>query len=57
MKKVIMVTVVAVCIALCAAVWPQNESVEKTPTPSSTPAVCAPEAAVAKLKTEAEPLH
>ena len=31
MKKLIMVTVIAACLALCAAVWPQTEVVEKTP--------------------------
>lgn len=54
MKKVIMATVIAVCIALCAAVWPQGQTVEETPTPTPTPAVCAPEATVAEPKTEDE---
>ena len=52
MKKFIMATVIAACIALCAAVWPQSKAVEETPAPPPTPAVCAPEAAVAELKTE-----
>ena len=52
MKKFIMATVIAACIALCAAVWPQSKVVEETPVPTSTPAVCAPEATVAELKTE-----
>ena len=55
MKKVITATVVAACIALSAAVWPQSKAVEKTLAPTITPAVRAPEATVAKLKTEAEP--
>ena len=54
MKKFIMATVIAACIALCAAVWPQSKAVEETPTPFLTPAVCAPETTVAELKTEVE---
>ena len=30
MKKFIMPTVIAACLALCAAVWPQTEAVEET---------------------------
>lgn len=33
MKKLIVVTVMALCLALCAAVWPQGKTVGKT-TPS-----------------------
>lgn len=54
MKKRIMTTVIAVCLALCAAVWPKSEAVEEIPAPTPTPAVCAPEATVAELKTEVE---
>lgn len=54
MKKLIMTTVIATCLALCAAVWPQSEAVEETSTPTQTPAVIAPEATVAELKTEVE---
>ena len=54
MKKFIMATVITACIALCAAVWPQSKVPEETPAPPSTTAVCAPEAAVAELKTEAQ---
>ena len=54
MKKLIMTTVIAACLALCAAVWPQSEVVEKTPVPTPTPAVYAPETTVAGLKTEVE---
>ena len=46
MKKRIIVTAVTVaitaCLALCAAVWPQAETVEKTPAPSETTAVTTP---------------
>ena len=31
MKKFIMATVIAACIALCAAVWPQSKAPEETP--------------------------
>lgn len=54
MKKLIVTTVIATCLALYAAVWPQNEVVEETPAPTQTPAVCAPETTVAELKTEVE---
>ena len=54
MKKFIMVTVIAACIALCAAVWPQSNVPEETPVPAQTPTVYAAEAAVAELKTEVE---
>lgn len=37
MKKLIMTTVIAACLALCAAMWPQNEVVEETPAPTQTP--------------------
>lgn len=54
MKKLIMVTVITACLALCATVWPQTEVVEKTPTPAPTPAVSAPEPTVAEPKTKVE---
>lgn len=54
MKKLIMVTVITACLALCAAVWPQTEVVEKMPTSAPTPAVSAPEPPVAELKTKVE---
>ena len=54
MKKLIMVTVIAACLALCAAVWPQTEAVGKTPTPAPTPAVNAPEPPVSERKTKVE---
>ena len=54
MKKFIMTTVIAACIALCAAVWPQSKVVKETPVSPPTPAVCATEAAVAELKTEVQ---
>ena len=54
MKKFIMTTVIAACIALCAAVWPQSKVVKETPAPHSTTVVCAPEVAVAEHKAEAK---
>lgn len=54
MKKFIMATVIAACIALCAAVWPQSKVVKETPVPPPTPAVCATEATVEELKTEVQ---
>ena len=51
MKKFIMATVIAACIALCAAVWPQSKAPEETPVSPPIPAVCAPEEPAAELKT------
>ena len=42
-KRIIVASAIAACLALCAAVWPQNEAVEKTPLPSELPAVTAPQ--------------
>ncbi len=41
-KRIIIAAVFTACLALCAAVWPQTEKVEKTPTPSETTAVTTP---------------
>ena len=41
-NRIIITATFAACLALCAAVWPQTEKVEKTPTPSETTAVIAP---------------
>ena len=54
MKKSIMATAITACIALCAAVWPQNRAPEETPIPPPTPAVCAAESNVAELKMEVQ---
>lgn len=53
-KKIIVTTAITACLALCAAVWPQTETLEETPLPSETPIVYAPEATVEELKTEVE---
>lgn len=42
-KGIIVTTAITACLALCAAVWPQTEKVEKTPAPSETTAVIAPQ--------------
>ena len=42
MKKRIIAVAFTACLALCAAVWPQAETVEKTPAPSETTAVTTP---------------
>ena len=42
-KKIIITATFAACLALCAAVWPQNETVKETPLPSETPAVTVPQ--------------
>ena len=49
-----MTTVIAACLALCAAVWPQTGTVEETPAPTTTPAVSAQKAIVAEPETEVE---
>ena len=42
-KRIIVAAAITVCLALCAAVWPQTEKVGETPTPSETTAVIAPQ--------------
>ena len=41
-NRIIIAATFTACLALCAAVWPQTEKVEKTPTPSETAAVTTP---------------
>ena len=41
-KRIIIAAIFTACLALCAAVWPQTEKVEKTPAPSETTAVTTP---------------
>ena len=54
MKKRIIAVAFTACLALCAAVWPQAETVGETPAPPQTPAVSAPEPIVAEVKLETE---
>ena len=53
MKKLIIVTMIAACIALCAAVWPHNNATEQTPVPATETAVSAKEATVAEIEERA----
>ena len=53
-KRLITTAAIAACFALCAAVWPQAEMVKETAVPTSTPAVTAPKATIAELKTKVE---
>ena len=41
-RRFIVTTAFTACLALCAAVWPQTEKVEKTPAPSETANVTTP---------------
>ena len=54
MKKLIIVTLITTCAALCAAVWPHNNATEQTPVPAAETAVSAKEATVAEIE-EPEP--
>ena len=38
-NRIIIAAIFTACLALCAAVWPQAEKVEKPPAPSETTAV------------------
>ena len=53
-KRIIIAAAFAACLALCAAVWPQAETVRETPALSQIPAVSAPEPIVAEAKLETE---
>ena len=50
MKKLIIVTLITTCAALCAAVWPHNDATEQTPVPAAETAVSAKEATVAEIE-------
>ena len=52
MKKLIIVTMIAACVALCAAVWPHGNAVEETPVPAAETAVSAKEATVAEIEKQ-----
>ena len=41
-NRIIIAAAITACLALCAAVWPQTEKVEKTPAPSEKTAVTTP---------------
>lgn len=48
-KRIIVTAAITACLALCAAVWPQAETVGETPAPPQTPAVSAPEPIAAEV--------
>ena len=49
MKKLIIVTMIAACVALCAAVWLHGNAVEETPVPAAGTAVSARKATVVEI--------
>ena len=49
MKKFVIATMIAACIALCAAVWPHGNAVEETPVPAAGTAVSARKATVVEI--------
>ena len=54
MKKLVIATMIAACIALCAAVWPPHgNAAEGTPVPTAETAVSAKEATVAEIEEPA----
>ena len=53
MKKFIIVTMIAACAALCAAVWPHDNAIEETPVPAAETAVSAKKATVAEIEEPA----
>ena len=56
MKKFIMAVVIAVCLALCAAVWPRGEVIEEIPKPTQITAVNTSEVPAMAPKGEIEVL-
>ena len=53
MKKLIIVTMITACVALCAAVWAHGNAIEETPAPAAETAVSAKEATVAEIEEPA----
>lgn len=53
MKKLIIVAMIAACVALCAAVWPHGNAVEETPVPAAETTVSAREATVGEIEEPA----
>ena len=53
MKKLIVVTMIAACVALCAAVWPHSNAVEETPVQAAETAVSAKKATAAEIEEPA----
>ena len=50
-KKIFVTAVITTCFALCAAVWPQAETIKEPSMPNESPAVYAPKATVEEVKT------
>ena len=55
-RRFIVTTAITACLALCAAVWPQAEKVEKTPTPSETTAVIDPQPTLSEAEKPVLPV-
>ena len=53
MKKLIIVTMIAACVALCAAVWAHDNAGEETPAPVVETVVSAKKATVAEIEEPA----
>lgn len=53
-RYIVTAAVFAACLALCAAVWPQSETIEETPAPIPAATVSAPEPTIEAIATEAE---
>ena len=53
MKKFVIATMIAACVALCATVWPHGNAVEETPVPAVETAVSTKEATVAEIEEPA----
>ena len=48
-KRIVTAATFAACLALCAAVWPQNKSAGETPTPTTPAAVIATQPEVPEI--------
>ena len=48
-KRIIIAAAITACLALCAAMWPQAETVGETPTPTTPAAVIATQPEVPKM--------
>lgn len=55
MKKFVIATIIAACIALCTAVWLHGNAVGETPVPAEKTAVSAKKATVVEIETEEKP--
>lgn len=55
-NRIIIAAAITACLAMCAAVWPQTEKVEKTPAPSETTAVTTPRPTLPEAKKPVLPV-